>query len=144
VEGTIVAKGHRGTGREAPHEAPSAGPGAAGKGPRRPTGSKTGSKGGRKVPAPRGGYVPTSAGVLVPARYAEKPVPSNKLVRGLTAARSQIEKAIGELASIMTEDYRIDEIEFSVSFDADGRFLGFGVGGAASITVKIKPTRAKD
>ena len=139
-----MAKGHRGSGRAIPHEAPPAGHGAAGKAPRRPAEPKAGSKGGRTAPAPRGGYVPTSAGVLVPARYAEKPVPSNKLVRGLTAARSQIERAIGELASIMTEDYRIAEIEFSVSFDADGRFLGFGVGGAASITVKIKPTRAKD
>ena len=139
-----MAKVHRGVGKEALHVAPSAGPGAGGKVPPRHPETKPGSKGGRKVPAPRGGYVPTSAGVLVPARYAEKPVPSNKLVRGLTAARSQIEKAIGELASIMTEDYRIDEIEFSVSFDADGRFLGFGVGGAASIKVKIKPARVKD
>ncbi|HVN77021.1 MAG TPA: hypothetical protein VMT19_11935 [Thermoanaerobaculaceae bacterium] len=92
-----------------------------------------------KVAPPPARFALTAANVLVPERLASRTVPSTKLLKGLKAAKKQIEGAIDELASIMTNDYHISEIEISVSFDADGKFLGFGVGGAASVKVTIKP-----
>jgi hypothetical protein len=38
------------------------------------------------------------------------------------------------------DGFDINEIEIAISFSAEGKFLGFGVGGAASITLRIKPT----
>jgi len=67
-------------------------------------------------------------------------VKPGKLHAGISAAKKQIQKSIQEIAEIMTQDYKVSEIEFSVSFDAQGKFMGFGVGGAATITVKIRPS----
>lgn len=41
----------------------------------------------------------------------------------------------------MTMDFEVSEIELSMSFSAKGEFLGFRIGGAASIKVKIKPVQ---
>lgn len=37
------------------------------------------------------------------------------------------------------ESYSISEIELAASFGADGKFMGFSVGGATSIKIKIRP-----
>ena len=68
-----------------------------------------------------------------------KPVSASKLREGLAAAQDDIKQSLQEIAAIMTMDFEIAEIELSMSFSAKGEFLGFGVGGAASIKVKIKP-----
>lgn len=47
---------------------------------------------------------------------------------------------ISSIVGTMTEKYAISEIGLTASFNADGKFLGFGVGGAASITIKITPS----
>ena len=44
----------------------------------------------------------------------------------------------------MAEPYEITEIEFNASFSADSKFMGFGVGGAASIKIKIAPSCDRD
>jgi hypothetical protein len=39
----------------------------------------------------------------------------------------------------MSDEYSISEMELSASFNAEGKFLGIGVGGAKSITIRVKP-----
>lgn len=39
----------------------------------------------------------------------------------------------------MNTSYGIKEIELAVSFDAEGKFLGFGVGGSVTMKITIAP-----
>lgn len=80
-------------------------------------------------------------GIYVPESVA-KPVAPSKLQKGLVTAQSQIRKM---LDAILPEDgsFEVKEISLEVSFSADGKFLGIGVGGATSMTIKIAPTRTK-
>jgi len=78
-------------------------------------------------------------GVLVPGNAT--PIPVSKFREGFKRAKPEITSIIDEFTSTMTESYNITEIELSVSFSADGKFMGFGIGGAASIKIKIKPVR---
>ena len=64
-----------------------------------------------------------------------------KLQVGIESAKSQIKSTLQNLATVFTEDFEVAEIELSVTFSADGKFLGFGTGGAMSIKVKIRPTK---
>ncbi len=84
------------------------------------------------------GFTKNDNGLYVPAMYS-KPVPAGKLQEGFKKAKQEITKMIGEIADIMTDKYKISEITLSASFSADGKFLGFGVGGATTITLKISP-----
>jgi len=81
----------------------------------------------------------TKGGVVLPASADDSLVPASKLRQGLKNAKLEIQNVLGDLASMITEEYRIAEIELSASFSADGKFLGFGIGGDASIKVKIRP-----
>lgn len=91
------------------------------------------------VPPP--GYSISSDGLLfVPSSSKKTSItPASKLRDGITKAKNEIRQSLQEIAALMAMDFEVSEIEFSVSFSADGKFLGFGVGGAASIKVKIKP-----
>lgn len=81
-----------------------------------------------------------SSGILVNKENVKsKPVPASKLSSGITAAQSEIKNTLQEIAGLMSMNFEVSEIELSLSFNAKGQFLGFGVGGAASIKVKIKP-----
>ena len=78
--------------------------------------------------------------ILVEEKIAKtKPIPASKLRDGIVAAQGEIKQSLQEIASLMTMDFEVSEIELSMSFSAKGEFLGFGVGGAASIKIKIKP-----
>jgi hypothetical protein len=79
-------------------------------------------------------------GVLVKEADLPKPVDASSLRKGLEKAKRDIKNMINEIADIMTAQYSISEIELSVSFNAEGKFMGFGVGGATSIKIKIAPT----
>lgn len=70
--------------------------------------------------------------------------PASKLRKGLTAAQTEIKESLQEIATLLTHDFEVSEIELSISFSADGKFLGFGVGGATSIKVKIRPIEWED
>ena len=85
------------------------------------------------------GMVETAGGIFVPSKMV-KPIPASKLRKGFETAKAEIKGMIDEVASILTSEYNIKEIELEVSFNADGKFMGFGVGGAASIKIKIAPT----
>ncbi len=84
------------------------------------------------------GMSETRSGLLVPNNVIQ-PVPANKLRNGFEKAKTEIKDMIEEIASILTSEYKIKEIELEVSFSADGKFLGFGVGGSTSIKIKITP-----
>ena len=69
----------------------------------------------------------------------QRPVPASKVHAGLQKASEQIRAMVADLASLLTEQYRITQIVLTLSFSAEGKFLGFGAGGAASVTVTIAP-----
>jgi len=48
---------------------------------------------------------------------------------------------VQEIVDTATNDYIISEIELTASFNAEGKFMGFGVGGEVSIVIKIKPVQ---
>ena len=84
------------------------------------------------------GYEPTESGLYI--RSGTKPIPPNKLRAGFAIAKSEIKQMLSDIAGTMTGEYIIGEIGLTASFSADGKFLGFGVGGAGSITIKIIPS----
>ena len=86
------------------------------------------------------GYVESDSGILIPEGHTE-PVPPAKLRKGLQKAKKEVVGMISDIIETMTGDYVIGEIELTASFDASGKFMGFGVGGAASIKIKIVPDR---
>lgn len=95
----------------------------------------------KMVGVPPPGFSINSDGLLfVPSSSNKTSItPASKLRNGITKAKNEIRQSLQDIATLMTMDFEVSEIEFSVSFSADGKFLGFGVGGAASIKVKIKP-----
>ena len=66
-------------------------------------------------------------------------VPASKLQNGIAKARQQISGVLQELIEATRDGYEITEIELAASFNADGKFLGFGVGGEMSISFKVRP-----
>ena len=66
-----------------------------------------------------------------------------QLKKGVKKARKQIMGITQEISGIAGKDDTIREIEFSASFGADGRFLGIGTGGEASIKIKMSPKKGK-
>ncbi|PKN68655.1 MAG: hypothetical protein CVU54_13560 [Deltaproteobacteria bacterium HGW-Deltaproteobacteria-12] len=106
---------------------------------RKMSGAKIAAK--KMIGVPPSGYSISADGLLLVPSSSKYPsiTPASKLRDGITKAKNEIRQSLQEIATLMTMDFEISEIEFSVSFSADGKFLGFGVGGAASIKVKIKP-----
>jgi hypothetical protein len=84
------------------------------------------------------GYTETNSGLAIPSNI-KQPVPASKIQIGFKKAKVEINSLIQEITSTMVESYTISEIELTASFSADGNFMGFGIGGAASIKIKIKP-----
>ena len=86
------------------------------------------------------GYKKNTGGILVPISEKSKAIVSaSKLSAGLEASQAQIKKSLQGFASVFTQDFVVSEIELSVSFSAEGKFLGFGAGGDVSVKVKIRP-----
>lgn len=84
------------------------------------------------------GFSATTSRLLVPDGHVVEP---SKLKKGLARAKDEITELIQEVVDGSTQPYEITEIEFAASFSADGKFMGFGVGGEATITFRIRPTR---
>lgn len=66
-------------------------------------------------------------------------VPVSKLEAGLEKAQIGILKLVRSFSKFATAEYTVKEIEVSLGFDANGKFLGIGVGGAASVKMKLSP-----
>lgn len=102
-----------------------------------------------KVPSfpvkPELGFTQSKSGILIPAGN-ELPsyVTTGKLQAGIESAKDQIKGTLQNIAAVFTQDFEVSEIELSVTFTADGKFLGFGTGGAMSVKVKIRPTKESD
>jgi hypothetical protein len=94
------------------------------------------------VAKPEPGYNQSKGGVLVPAGSESRSyVTTGKLQAGIESAKDQIKGTLQNIAAVFTQDFEVSEIELSVTFTADGKFLGFGTGGAMSVKVKISPTK---
>lgn len=94
----------------------------------------------KKVKAMPLGYLQSAGGLLIPAKMSEEvtPVAPAKIRSGLSKAQTEIKKLM-EALSELTEGYTVSEIELAASFNADGKFLGIGVGGATTIKVRFRP-----
>ncbi|WP_152560418.1 hypothetical protein [Arenimonas donghaensis] len=91
----------------------------------------------RAIPKRPKGYTNAPGSkVLIPAGSVVEP---GKLMRGLTKAKDEIDALIQEIIDTANTEYEIHELEFAASFSADGKFMGIGVGGAATITFRIRP-----
>jgi hypothetical protein len=106
----------------------------------RPSAKKASKRGVKKasVSLPPGYGVGPIANLLLPRQTLE-PVKPSKMRQGIAAAKKQLDETLDELLRTMTGDYEIKEIKLIASFNADGKFLGFGVGGAASMEITIQP-----
>ena len=91
------------------------------------------------MPRMPSGYSRQSSGLIVPTKGV---VPAGKMAEGFTRARNEIQSFLQEVIDTATQDFEISEIEVAASFSADGKFLGFGVGGEASITIRIRPSES--
>ncbi|MHB0925926.1 MAG: hypothetical protein ACYC1F_05425 [Gallionellaceae bacterium] len=90
------------------------------------------------------GYGKSDGGILIRSDANNKDVvPPSKLRAGIIAAQAEIRKSLDDIVSVMAQDFEIYEIELTASFSADGKFLGFGVGGAATITIRIRPNECE-
>ncbi|HHQ4453414.1 hypothetical protein V6S06_13460 [Aeromonas hydrophila] len=86
------------------------------------------------------GYTESKGGLYVPDDGSSSYVATGKLQAGIESAKEQIKGTLKNIASLFTQDFEVSEIELSVTFSADGKFLGFGTGGAMSAKVKIRPS----
>lgn len=85
---------------------------------------------------------PAGSALYVPNVDAAAVAKPSKLRLGFQRARAEMTACLREMVSLMNTDFSVSEIELSASFDADGKFLGFGVGGAVSVKIRVKPTEA--
>ena len=90
----------------------------------------------RKIGSNPSGYSTSGGGLLIPKDH--KPVPPKKIESGISKAKKEIESLMESLSDL-TDGYQVAEIELAASFSADGKFLGIGVGGATTISIKFKP-----
>jgi len=85
------------------------------------------------APAPRPMAAPVS-----------RPVPVARLKEGVAQANRALAEVIEQFGSTLSGDYDISALEVMVSFSEDGRFLGFGQGGAATMTLSVTPLSAEE
>lgn len=93
---------------------------------------------GKPKPFPPPGFKERPGGLLVPE--AVGPIPPTILADEIKRVHSRIGKMLDAIISLPIKDgYEIGEINVTLSFSAKGEFLGIGVGGAATVGMKIKP-----
>ena len=76
-----------------------------------------------------------------PRPTAAAPIPAYKLKKGIEAAKAEINEMIEALCNTMADSFNVSEVELVVSFGSDGKFLGFGAGGAAEVKIRIAPAQ---
>ena len=55
-------------------------------------------------------------------------------------ARKEIVAVLDEVTNISSEDdFYVKEIEISLAFDENGRFIGIGTGGVATVKILLAP-----
>ena len=105
---------------------------------------KVAKKKAKKKPLPPG-YSKRTSGLVVPSdvESIDTVVEPSRLVNGLRSAKREVGNLIDELDDF-AEGYDVSEVSLEVSFSADGKFLGVGVGGATSIGLKLTPNEGED
>jgi hypothetical protein len=95
----------------------------------------------RKVHRPEPGFKRRrKTGIFVPVSYDDGEVVKPSLIeKGIAEAKSQIRDVFYDMAEALGDDFYVKGMELEVSFNADGKFLGLGVGGATSIKVSVGP-----
>lgn len=96
----------------------------------------------RRFDSPPSGFRTGSYGLLLPHSAFEEEqstVPAGKLQKGLAQAKRKIDETLAEVIESITGSFEIAEIKLIASFNAEGKFLGFGVGGAMSIELTVRP-----
>jgi len=94
----------------------------------------------RRPPAPSPPRFGGPVGPIKPAVLATMPpLSSYQLKKGLESAKAEIGAMVNTIADALVDCGRIREVELVVSFDADGTFMGFGSGGAATLNIRIAP-----
>lgn len=73
-----------------------------------------------------------------PAVTSTKPIPTIKIIEGLGSAQEEISKLVEQIVETFDGNANVSEISLTLGFNAKGAFLGIGVGGAASVSVKIR------
>ena len=86
---------------------------------------------------PKGYERSVTSPLLVPTGTSQ-PVSPSKLNAGLKTAATEIRSLLNSFEAL-ADGYAVAELELAVSFSADGKFLGIGVGGATSMTVRLRP-----
>jgi hypothetical protein len=92
----------------------------------------------RLKPLPAGYVLRPGTKLVVPSSSVVEP---SKIRKGLAKAKDEIDGLIQEIVDISTTEYEVAEIEFAASFSADGKFMGVGVGGSATVTFRIRPCK---
>lgn len=77
------------------------------------------------------------------ASSSTKPIPTIKIIEGLGFAQEEISKLVEQIVETFGGNANVSEISLTLGFNAKGAFLGIGVGGAASISVKIRVNEEK-
>ena len=105
--------------------------------------SKKAAKRARKKYREPGYYRRRGSGLLVPESTdgQSQLVPASKLEKGVADAKDRMKDIIYDIASTLDDEFELRDVEFQASFSADGKFLGFGVGGATSITLRVQGAR---
>lgn len=113
---------------------------SAAKGGRRFSAKRASGSGRALVLKPPPGFTQSPTSRLLTPALAREPVKPTKLRQGIAEAKRQLDETLDEIVRTMTGDYKIKEIKLVASFSADGKFMGFGVGGAASMEITICPS----
>ena len=79
--------------------------------------------------------VMTRSGIYAP----ENLVKPSLLQKGLKKSAQEMNSTLDSIIKILSKDRYINEIELTLGFNAEGKFLGFGAGGDVSIKVKLSP-----
>lgn len=86
---------------------------------------------------------PAARPVAAAAAPVAQPVSAERLKAGVADANRALGEVVEKFGHTLRGDYDISQLEVTVSFGQDGRFLGFGAGGAASMTLSITPLDAE-
>lgn len=84
-----------------------------------------------------------SAPAPAPRVAAAPLVSAQQLKAGIGQANRALAEVVEQFGHTLRGDYDIGALEVTVSFDAEGRFLGFGAGGATSMKLSLTPLDAE-
>ena len=92
------------------------------------------------------GFATGRYGILVPDAIAtnqvpKKPIAPSKLAKGLVELMEELDSLAADDLFTTSKSFEVQEVSLTASFSAEGRFVGFGIGGATSISLTLGPRR---